>query len=113
LFQKRSVGVCIILTLITCGIYGLYWFYKLTEEINIASEDHSISPGAALLFTILTCGIYGIYWSYKMGKNMSKAQFLRGMSRDDNSILYLILSIFGLSIVVYAILQSELNSMVL
>lgn len=47
LFQKRSVGVCIILTLITCGIYGLYWFYKLTEEINIASEDHSISPGAA------------------------------------------------------------------
>lgn len=110
MIQKRDIGICILLTILTLGIYGFFWFYKLTEEVNILSGDNSISPGMAILFTILTCGLYGVYWAYKMGQNISIAQNHKGIPADDKSILYLILSLCGLSIVVYALLQSEINS---
>ena len=34
-------GFCtgILLSLITCGIYGYYFIYKLAEEVNIAARE--------------------------------------------------------------------------
>lgn len=34
--KKRNIALSIIFTLITCGIYGLYWFVCLTDETNQA-----------------------------------------------------------------------------
>lgn len=59
--RERGVAVSIILTIVTCGIYGIYWFICLTNEVEAASEDRTMaSGGAAFLLTIVTCGIYGI-----------------------------------------------------
>lgn len=33
----RSIGLSIVLTIITCGIYGIYWFITLTNDSNVAS----------------------------------------------------------------------------
>lgn len=111
MIENRNIGICVILSIVTCGIYGLFWFYKLTEETNIASGNNEISPGTAILFNILTCGLYGIYWAYKMGQNIAIAQNIRGIPTEDKSTLYLILSIFGLGLVVYILLQSDLNTL--
>ena len=35
--QKRDIALSIILTVVTCGIYGLYWMYKRTDEIHALS----------------------------------------------------------------------------
>ncbi len=64
-----------------------------------------------ILLSIITCGIYGIYWNYKIGKEMYEANQKKGISTSDNSVLYLILSIFGLSIVTYCLVQNELNTL--
>ena len=32
--KYRSVGMCVVLSIITCGIYGIYWYYCLNEDIN-------------------------------------------------------------------------------
>ena len=32
--RRRSIGLCILLSIVTCGIYGLYWFICLTDESN-------------------------------------------------------------------------------
>ena len=110
---KRSVGVSILLTIITCGIYGIYWFITLTNEANTASghAQDGTSGGVAFLLTLVTCGIYGYYWAYKMGEKVAEAKAIRNMPADNPNVLYLILSIFGLQIVVYALAQSELNKM--
>lgn len=108
--MNRSVGLCILFTILTCGIYGIYWFYKITEELNYLSDDHSLSPGLGILFSIITCGLYTIYWSYKVGKNMQLAQQRAMLNASDDSVLYLFLSIFGLSIIVFAIVQSNMNT---
>ena len=108
---KRDVAVNIILTVITCGIYGLFWFAVITNESNsIASEsEKSASGGLAIIYTIITCGIYGIYWNYKMGKKLYSAGKIYGKDISDNSVLYIVLAIFGLGIVNYCLMQSDLN----
>lgn len=109
---KRGIGLSIVLTIITCGLYGIYWFIKITDEANYLSRENETSGGIAFLLTIVTCGIYKLFWNYKMGKTMLKAQENAGMYSSDNSVLYLILSLFGLDIISYCIIQSEINKIV-
>lgn len=104
--QRREIVTAILLSIITCGIYGIYWFIVMVDDIKAATNDETLpSGGTALLLSIITCGIYRIYLFYKMGKSLYNSK----VSRDDNSILYLLLEIFGLDIVNLALVQNELN----
>ncbi len=105
----RNIGVAIILSIVTCGIYGIYWFIMMTDESNMLSDEQTASGGLAFLYSLLTCGIYSIYWSYKMGQKMADAGRKYNLPISDNSTLYLVLSIFGLSIVNYCLIQNDLN----
>lgn len=108
--QKRELLVAILLTIVTCGIYGIYWFVVLTDETNrITNQPEATSGGLALLFSIITCGIYYFYWSYKMGE---KVDTIKGTPNGSSSILFLILSIFGLGFVNYIIAQDAINNLV-
>lgn len=110
--MKRSIGTCIVLSIITCGIYAIYWFIKLTDEMNAASGQNDSSGGVAFLLNLVTCGIYGIYWGYKMGQKVQTAKSSRGAVADQNTpVIYLVLNIFGLQIVTLALIQNELNGM--
>jgi len=104
--KERNIAVSIILTLVTCGIYGIYWMIVLNDELkHEAGEDSFTSGGVVFLLSIVTCGIYSIYWAYKMGEFVDKMN-----NKESNSnILYLILNLFGFGIVVYALIQNELN----
>lgn len=42
--QQRSIPMCIILSLITCGIYGIYWEYCIVQDSNTASNDPMQRP---------------------------------------------------------------------
>ena len=56
-----------------------------------------------MVLTVVTCGVFGYYWNYKMGKAFT------AIGAPDNSVLYLVLSIFGLSIVNWCIMQDSIN----
>ncbi len=105
-FKNRNIALAIIFTFITFGIYGIYWFVVLVNDVKKATGDESL-PGGGLAFflTLITFNIYGWYLFYKMGKVMAEKQ----VSSSDNGALYLILAILGLLIVDYAIIQNELN----
>ena len=113
MIKQRDIVVAVLLTIVTCGIYGIYWFVVLTDDVATANEDSNFSGAKSLLFTIITCGIYGIYWNYKIGKEIYEAGQKRGIDISDNSVLYLILGIFGLGIVNYCMVQDELNKIAL
>lgn len=110
--QKRDIATSIILTIVTCGIYGIIWFISLTDDVARLAEDNELSGGKAFLFTLITCGIYGIYWAYKIGKDIFEIQTKRNLPATDNSVLYLVLDLFGLSIVTYCLAQNEINKLV-
>lgn len=108
--KERNIAVSIILSILTCGIYAIYWFIVITDEAREVSGDESApSGGIAFLLTLVTCGIYGIYWAYKIGKSMSIAKEKNGMPADDNAVLYLILELIGFNIIVSALVQNDLN----
>lgn len=109
MIKERNIVVAILLSLLTCGIYGIYWFITLTDDASKANGDPDFTGVKAFLFTLITCGIYAIYWNYKIGKEMYEANQKQGINASDNSVLYLILSIFGLSIITYCLVQNELN----
>lgn len=116
MIQQRNIALCIILSIVTCGIYSLVWFIKLADDTNLVTtpptngKPHT-SGGMALLLTIVTCGIYGYYWAYKQGEKLDNAKASRGMPTSNQSVIYLILEIFGLGIVAWALMQSQLNEM--
>lgn len=107
--EKRNLVLAIVLSIVTCGIYSIYWFIKLTDEMNIVSGNEKDTSGVvAFLLTLVTCGIYGYFWAYKMGDKRD--------SLDPNSqysgIVYLLLSIFGFGIIAYALMQDAINKAV-
>lgn len=110
MIQKRNIVVSIILTFVTCGIYGIIWFIGLTDDVRNASGDERLSGGKCFLLTLITCGIYGYYWAYLIGKAMSQAKTKNNMQADDNAVLYVILQVLGLGIVTYCLVQNDLNS---
>lgn len=109
IITKREIAISIILSIITCGIYSIYWFIAMTDESNTVSGDNSLGGGLAFLLTLLTCGIYSIYWNYKMGKKMYEAGKRYNKEISDNSIIYLVLSLIGFSVVNYCLIQNDLN----
>lgn len=107
--KNRNIVSAIIFSILTCGIYSIYWFVVMTDDANALVDDHKTSGGLAFLYSLITCGIYSIYWNYKMGKRMAEAGAKHNVATSDNSLVYLILSIFGLGIISYCLIQSDLN----
>ena len=89
--KKRNIALSIIFTLITCGIYGLYWFVCLTDETNQAAGEQKTTGVMALIFTLITCSIYGLYWAYCCGEKIDKAKANRGTPASNGGVLNLIL----------------------
>lgn len=105
----RSIVTAILLSIITCGIYALYWFVVLTNDMNkLSGDEKGISGGIALLLSLVTCGIYTIVWAYKIGE---KRDIVAG-ENSSSGIIYLLLSIFGFGIIVYALAQDAINKAV-
>jgi hypothetical protein len=108
----RSIVTCILLSIVTCGIYLYVWLFNLNEDMRrVTGDTNGPSGGVVILLSLVTCGIYMIYWMYKQGDAIDRIKAARGLPNGNTGILYLVLSIFGLSIVSMALLQDELNKM--
>ena len=110
--QPKSIPMCIVLSLITCGLYSIYWFICLTEDANAVAETEGTSGGMAFVLTLVTCGIYSFYWMYKQGEKLDQAKNAQGVNSSNSGILYLVLAVLGLGIVSYALMQDSINKLV-
>lgn len=110
--MQRSIPLYIVLSIVTCGIFGLVWFVMITNDLKALSGDQtSPTGGVAVLLTIVTCGIYGLYWAFKCGETVDNIKTSRGIPASNGGILYLVLYLFG-GIITYALLQNEINKLV-
>ncbi len=110
MIKEKNIAVCIIFTIVTCGIYGLFWMVSITEDIDIISKNPNRRNGAmVIVFSLLTCGIYSFYWWYQNGKLLEETNQQTNIASSGNAVLFLILSLFGLGIVNYCLAQSDVN----
>lgn len=106
---SRSVMSALVFSFLTCGIYSIYWFVKLTEEANAVSGETKPSGGTAFLLSLITCGIYTYFWMYKQGGKIYQGGVNKNVPIENRGVLYIILTVFGLGIVNYCLMQSDLN----
>ena len=101
----RSIALAIIFSIITCGIYDIYWMVVLNDEINQLSGDTAAPSGIVVfLLSLVTCGIYGLYWAYVMGR---KTAYLNHTT--DSGIINLLIALFGFQIINLALFQDTVN----
>ena len=94
----RGLFVYIILSIITCGIYGYYFLYSMAKDVNIACEGDGESTAGLLQFIILsfvTCGIYAWIWYYKLGNRLAENAPRYGMNFQENGTTVLMWQLFG------------------
>lgn len=90
--------LAIVLNYVTCGIYGLYMWYKMTAENNDIARKYGIDPIMGfipqLFLGIITCGIYSIVWMFKFFALQVKIAKASGVqvSPSENTFLLVILS---------------------
>lgn len=109
--QKRNIGLAVLLSIVTCGIYVLYWMVKMTDEVNTLSGEEGTSGMIAVLLTVVTGGLYIFYWNYKMARQVEQAQQKAGVAAKDNTVLYEIFVFLGLQIVTYCMIQADINKL--
>ena len=110
--KERNIAMCIILSIVTCGIYGLYWVVCLQDDTNALVGEYKTSGVMVLILSIVTCGIYGLYWAFKMGEKIDRIKQSRGIPSSNSGVLYLILYLVTGGIVSDALMQYEINKLV-
>ena len=108
--SKSSVVLNIILSIITFGIWGLVWFFKLASRLAWLRPQDKIKPFLDFLLSLITLGIYGIYIMYKYPHSLYKAEKEFDPDASDISTMSIILTILGLGIIPWCIMQSKVNS---
>ena len=118
--EHRSIPMCVILTIITFGIYGIYWLIVMTNESNsLAPDNATTGGGVAFLLCIITFGIYLIYWNYKLGAKVDEMKGTDGNTGILYLIIGLIIGLIGFAIINFGLIgfgiincclaQSEIN----
>lgn len=114
--SKREIVSSVILSIVTCGIYMLYWTYCIANDSNTLlranNRQEGTSGGMVLLLSIVTCGIYTLYFYWKVSKSLAELPSREGHTIQDNSIITLVLGFVGLGIVSLAIIQDEMNRII-
>ena len=108
----RDILVNLLLTVITCGLYNIYWNYREMLVVNGLLKREEFNFATWLLFSFLTCGIYHMFYEYRMGLAIQEIQEMYGQPKDPNlPVVSLGLSIFGLTVVADAIQQHFINKL--
>ena len=104
--KKRNIVTCILLSIITCGIYGIYWLIVMTSEA-VKVKDPADS-GILEIVLMLFLPFLGFFLAEK---KLTEGCMAKGIAHEDRSIIYLILGLVGLGIVNFCLMQSDLNKL--
>ncbi len=107
-----NIPLYIILTIITCGLFNLFWNYRQMETCNYLLKREEFNFITWFFLSIITCGIYHIYYQYKMASAIVEIQHKKNVYPNPNlPILSVILTVFIMSFIVDLIHQLELNKL--
>ena len=104
--KARNIVTALILTIVTCGIYGIYWMIVMTREA-VSVKD----PADGGILEIVLLFVFSPVTWYLAEKKLAEGLTAKGIEHKDNSVLYLILSLLGLGIVPVCMIQNDLNKL--
>ena len=73
MLKKQKIGLYIFLNIITLGIYGIFFWYRWTENVNkLCNGDDKDSANYILILILnaFSLGINIFVWNYQMGERL-------------------------------------------
>ena len=105
--KERNIVVSILLTIVTCGIYGIYWVIMMAREaVSVKDASDSAILEIVLMLFLPFLGFF------MTEKKFAEGCAAKGIEHSDNSILYLILCFLGpLAWANFYLMQTDLNKL--
>lgn len=102
--KERNIVTALILTIVTCGLYGIYWLYCMGREaVSVKDPEDN---GILEIVLLILLPLVGFFMAEK---KFAEGCAERGIEHKDNSVLYLVLGLLGLWIVDACLMQNDLN----
>ena len=111
MLTKRSVVSVILFSILTCGIYMLWWTYVTCTALQQQGEKKQIPPVLTTVMMIFISQVGGVLLALDADDNINAIKDKHGMLKTDNKVLWLILGIF-IPIATVALIQHEINTMI-
>lgn len=106
---KNDPIVVLILSILTCGLYLIYWNIKVAQIINAVAEKEVVSQPIAIFSGC--CLPVNLYFYYLIGKEgLPKVYEKTGQAGKDQSTLLMILG-FLFPMVAAMIVQGDINKL--
>ncbi len=102
--KQRNVVVSVILSLVTCGIYSIYWVVVMALDA-VKIKDPSDSGTLEIVLMILLPFLGFFLTEKKLAEGCQE----RGIEHSDKSIVYLILGLFCGNLINSILMQIDLN----
>lgn len=99
----------LILGLLTCGLYLIYWNIKVAEVFNAVCEREVISQPIAIFAGC--CYPINLYFFYLAGRDGLPSVYARSGARQKDDTLVLVVLGFFVPMIAAMIVQSDINKL--
>jgi len=108
---KHNILVCFIFTLITFGIYLLFWNAHQMRVLNALLKRDEFSFWSWFFLCIVTFGFYHLYYQYKMGSRLLEVYKIYGKQpmTEHLPLISFLVTLFGGTVFTDSIHQYEIN----
>jgi heme/copper-type cytochrome/quinol oxidase subunit 1 len=108
-----SIPLYLLLTLLTCFLFDLYWNYRQMKACNDLLGREEFHFWLWVLFCVITFGLYHFYYQYQMGRAIVEIQERRGLQITEGlPVLSVAATLIGFGVVADCIHQLEINRIV-
>lgn len=109
MLKERNVVTVILLSIVTCGIYSLYWTYVTMDALDKEGQASNMPVIAQFLLLFVYVGY--ILFGINADANINAIKEKKGVATADNKVLWLILGlVFPIALI--ALIQNEINQLV-
>ena len=98
-----------VLGMVTCGLYSVFWLYAICREINEALGREEFSFFKEIALSVVTCGIWSFYFVWRLSNATAEVQQRFGLQPKQQPALLFAFWILVSPLGVY-LTQDNLNN---
>ena len=91
--NKRNIFTSVVLSVLTGGVYAIYWYYFLIRNIKTMRGEDGSCTGE--LLCLIFVPFYSLYWWYNRGAFVQKKLQFYGYQSRVNKWKCFFLALFG------------------